>query len=419
MQAAAPGIAAGIFKTRNFLFFVAVLVMHWTLPRPAPGDVVFVIALLPSLLINPSVTRQALVFVALILVWTFSVFISSIDVLNDPEVQFQLLAHTFVATLGVTACLVSLSWGERNFYTFMKVYLVACCITATLGVVGFIGQMDLFLWDGRARGLFDEPIAFGAFLQPGVFASLYMLSYRRGLIFPLIALVLCIAGVLLSFSRADIFSLAVVGPVYYVVLNRDRPKRAVAILVIGAFAVVVLTGIALVSFPGFEQKLLSRATLAEPYDVGQTGRYTRYLLSIPMILDNPLGLGMLQIDKYFPEPIHNVFLSSFLNYGWVAGVVWILLTALSFKIAIDNERATKSPVTVWLSFSVLAQLPCGLLQQVEHWRHLWLLLGLLWGLNAKNFAPIPRAPRHAYDAPPLMPLHLVCRAKPGRSYGAL
>lgn len=111
MQAAAPGIAAGIFKTRNFLFFVAILLMHWTLPRPAPGDVVFVIALLPSLLINPSVTRQALVFVALILVWTFSVFISSIDVLNDPAVQFQLLAHTFVATLGVTACLVSLSWG--------------------------------------------------------------------------------------------------------------------------------------------------------------------------------------------------------------------------------------------------------------------------------------------------------------------
>ena len=402
MQAAAPGIAAGIFKTRNFLFFVAVLVMHWTLPRPAPGDVVFVIALLPSLLINPSVTRQALVFVALILVWTFSVFVSSIDVLTDPAVQFQLLAHTFVATLGVTACLVALSWDERNFYTFMKVYLAACCIVGALGLVGFIGQVDLLLYDGRAKGLFDEPIAFGAFLLPGVFASLYMLSYRRGLIFPLITLVLCIAGVLLSFSRADIVSLVIVGPLYYVVLNRDRPKRAIAILVIGAFAVVVLTAVAVLAFPGFEEKLLSRATLAEPYDVGRGGRYDRYLRSIPMILDNPLGLGMLQIDKYFPEPIHNVFLSSFLNYGWVAGVVWILLTVLSFKIAIANERATKSPVAVWLSFSVLAQLPCGMLQQVEHWRHLWLLLGLLWGLNVKNFAPARPAPRRAWDAPQLM-----------------
>jgi len=399
MQSAAPGIMDRIFKTRNLLFFVAVLLMHWTLPRPAPGDVVFMIAFLPSLLVNPSVNRQALVFVALILVWTFSVFISSIHVLDDPAVRFQLLAHTFVVMLGITACLVALSWGEENFHTFMKVYLAACCIAATLGVVGFIGQVPLFLWDGRAKGLFDEPIAFGGFLLPGVFGSLYMLSYRRGLIFPIITLVLCIAGVLLSFSRADVFALAIVGPLYFVVLNRDRPKRAVAILLIGGFAVVVLTGIALMSFPGFEQKLLSRATLAEPYDVGREGRYGRYLLSVPMILDNPLGLGMLQIDKYFPEPIHNVFISSFLNYGWVAGVVWILLTVLSFKVAIANERATRSPVAVWLSFSVLAQLPCGMLQQVEHWRHLWLLLGLLWGFNARNFAPAPDAPRRVSPMP--------------------
>lgn len=401
MQAATPVITARIFSTRNFLFFVAVLLMHWTLPRPAPADVLFIIAFLPSLLVNPSVNRQALIFVALILVWTFSVFISSIYVLDDPAVRFQLLAHTFVATLGVTACLVALSWRERDFHTFMKVYLVACCIAATLGIVGFIGQVDLFLWDGRAKALFDEPIAFGGFLLPGVFAALYMLSYRRGLIFPLMALVLCIAGVLLSFSRADIFSLTVVGSLYFVVLNRDRPKRAVALLVIGALAVVVLTGIALLCFPGFEQKLLSRATLAEPYDVGREGRYARYFLSIPLILDNPLGLGMLQFDKLFPEPIHNVFISSFVNYGWVAGVVWILLTVLSFKVGIGNERATKSPVAVWLSFSVLAQLPCGMLQQVEHWRHLWLLLGLLWGFNAKNFATVPQ-PRRLWETQPVM-----------------
>ena len=60
-------------------------------------------------------------------------------------------------------------------------------------------------------------------------------------------------------------------------------------------------------------------------------RYSRYLLSIPMILENPFGLGMLEIDKYFPEPVHNIFISSFVNYGWLAGVAWILLTLLSFK----------------------------------------------------------------------------------------
>jgi hypothetical protein len=26
-----------------------------------------------------------------------------------------------------------------------------------------------------------------------------------------------------------------------------------------------------------------------------------------------------------------------------------------------------------------------ILQQVEHWRHLWMFLGLLWGFNIRNF----------------------------------
>ena len=130
MQAVAPGITAGLFKFRNFLFFVAVLLMHWTLPRPAPGDLVFVAAFLPSLLINPKVNRQALIFVALVLVWTMSVFVSSLPVINETDVQFQLLAHTFVVALAFTACLAALSWGERDFHTFVKVYLVACCISA-------------------------------------------------------------------------------------------------------------------------------------------------------------------------------------------------------------------------------------------------------------------------------------------------
>jgi hypothetical protein len=414
MQSMAPGASSGIFKTRNFLFFVAVLLMHWTLPRPAPGDLVFLAALLPSILINPRVNMRAIVFLLLILAWAFSIVFSSIDFLDDPAVRFQLFAHGFVITLAITSCLVALSWGERDFHTFMKVYLIACCISATLGIVGFAGHIPLFLWDDRAKGLFDEPIAFGGFLLPGVFAAMYMLSYRRGLAFPAVALVLCIAGVVLSFSRADIVALIVFAPLYFLVLNRHQLSRAIAVLLIGAFLVVVLTGIAFVSFEGFQDKLMSRLTVAEPYDLGRMGRYNRYVLAIPLILDHPFGLGMLQIDKIFPEPIHNVFISSFVNYGWLAGMAWLLLILLSVKIAAQNQRATGSPVAVWLSFSLAAQLPCALLQQVEHWRHLWMLMGLLWGFKIANFVrqPLPMhqgphtPPQQVWVAPPPMqPAH--------------
>lgn len=408
MQSTVPAISSGIFKTRNFLFFVAVLLMHWTLPRPAPGDLVFLTVLLPSILVNPRLNTRAMAFLLLILVWALSIAFSSIDFLDDAAVRFQLLAHGFVMTLAITSCLVALSWEERDFHTFMKVYLVACCISATLGIIGFVGRVPLFIWDGRAKGLFDEPIAFGGFLLPGVFAAMYMLSYRRGLLFSALALTLCIGGVLLSFSRADIVSLIVFAPLYYLVLNRHQLARAIAILLIGAFIVAVLTGVAIVCFTSFQEKLISRLTLAEPYDLGRMGRYSRYLMAIPLILDHPFGLGMLQIDKIFPEPIHNVFISSFVNYGWLAGVAWLLLTLLSVRIAAQNQYGTKSPTAVWLSFSLAAQLPCALLQQVEHWRHMWMLMGLLWGLNIMNFVRRPLPAHQGWHAPSQQ----VCTVRP-------
>jgi positive regulator of sigma E activity len=207
-------------------------------------------------------------------------------------------------------------------------------------------------------------------------------------------------GVLLSFSRADVVALMVFAPLYFLVLNRHQLARAIAVLLIGAFIIIVLTAIAFVSFHGFQEKLMSRLTLAEPYDLGRMGRYARYVLAIPLILEHPFGLGMLQIDKIFPEPIHNIFISSFVNYGWLAGVAWLMLTILSVKVTFRNYAATKSPVAVWLGFSLGAQLPCALLQQVEHWRHLWMFFGLVWGFNIANFVRRPAPARQAWQAPP-------------------
>jgi hypothetical protein len=396
------GLASRVFRLRNLLLFLGVLLMHWTLLRPTPSDAVFMLVLVLSLLCNPRISARALVFFVLVFVWAMCVYFSSIDFLGDRDVQFQLLAHTFVTLLGFTGCLIGLTWDARHFDTLIKVWMVSASIAASLGIFGFATGFEMFLWDGRARGLFDEPIAFGAFLLPGIYGSMYYLSLGRSRVLPGIVLVLCTTGAFLSFSRAAVFALVVFTPIYFIILNRRQLGRAIAYLMIGVFVASVAFGAAMMASESFEQKILTRATLGEKYDTEKGGRYDRYERSIPMILDHPTGLGMLQIDKYFPEPIHNIFLSSFLNYGWLAGVSWLLLTFLSFRIAFDNQRMTHSPFAMWVSFSLLAQLPCALLQQVEHWRHFWLLLGLLWGFSARNFVAERRAPPPA-PTPPYAP----------------
>ncbi len=391
MQSPASGIAVALFKTRNFLFFVCVLTMHLIILRPTPADGGFMVALFLSVILNPTINVRVLVFFMLTVTWTVCVFLSSLHLTNNPDVQFLLFSHVFVWFLALAACLTAITWHEDDFLFFMKMYIAACCCAAFLGMIGFIGGVELFAWDGRAKALFPEPNVLGAFLLPGVLGSIYLLKRGQGWVLPFATLGICAVGVLLSFSRVAIFSMTVVSPIYFVVLSRGHRSKAIAQVLIAAAVVAALLTIAVMSFSSFETKVFDRSTVAKEYDVGPKGRYTRYLLSIPIILDNPGGIGLLEVEKYFPEPIHNLFIGSFLDYGWVAGVLMILLTGLGFKVAFENERATHSPISMWIGFCLLSQIPCAMLQQVEHWRHLWMFLGLLWGFNIRNFPAV--APR--------------------------
>jgi hypothetical protein len=140
----------------------------------------------------------------------------------------------------------------------------------------------------------------------------------------------------------------------------------------------------------FAEMLTGRFKIAEEYDLGYFGRYNRYLLSVPLILDHPLGLGLFEIDKIFPEPIHNIWISSFLNYGWLAGFAWTLLMALSVQQAWYNWKRSGDELFLLVLFCWLSVISCAMLHQAERWRFLWLFTGMLWGLNYRNFIPASR-----------------------------
>ncbi len=184
-----------------------------------------------------------------------------------------------------------------------------------------------------------------------------------------------------------------------------------------AAVAVVLASIGLLTVDGFADKLADRLTLAKDYDSGHGGRYNRYLLAWPMILENPLGIGILEIYRYFPEPIHNIVLSSFLNYGWIGGCAWLLLMVLSVRLAIRNWQQSHDPLAVLSALCALSVVLCALLHQGEHWRHLWLFLGLFWGFVPQHFAAATPAPEVAepartptpQPAAPRMPIYRLSR----------
>jgi O-antigen ligase len=378
------------FATRNLVFLLAVLAMNYTLMRPSPVDLLFIGSFLITLFhiilfANQDVRRRAITLTLLVGAWAVSYIVASLPHLSEPFVLFELIAKTFAISIAVVGAFVSMSWNGRHFETFMKVYIVSCVVASILGTIGFVTQMELLTWDGRAKGLIDDPNMYGSFLLPAaMFCAYFLFRPRNGKLLYLGALAIVLLGIILSFSRIAQVAVVLCLVAYVVFRNRRRPDRLL-LMAAGLLGVGLLAGAAVaLAPPEFSAKFLDRLTFAKSYDLGEEGRYGRYLLVLPMILQNPIGVGVLQLEKVFPEPIHNIWLSSFVNYGWLAGFAWISLVVSSVIVCIRNYRATGNDLALILMLSLVAILMCATLHEGEHWRHMWLMYGIVWGFNAHN-----------------------------------
>lgn len=368
-------------RLTNWVYLFAVLAINFTLTRPSPVDILFVTTIALTFCAAQVVTKNILILSALLLAWLGSLYVSSMSLTDNPEVTYYMVKITFAVSIAFCSALVAAHWDSHDIRTFLQFYIAATCIASCLGTVGFLLGIEELTWDGRAKALLDDPNMYGAFLIPGVFASMYMLSLRERPLLYLGTLFVVSFGIVLSFSRAAIVSCVIWGALYYLVLNRNNLMRAVFYAAATCAVIAVTVGLAAIIDPEVGAKIADRTTIAKDYDLGHGGRYSRYALSVPFILANPLGMGLLEIDRYFDEPIHNIWISSFLNYGWLAGFAFTCLILFTVAISWFNYRETRNPLCLTLFFCWASLTSCAFLHEAERWRHLWLFTGLVWGVS--------------------------------------
>lgn len=381
---------------RSYLFYLGVIAMNFTLMRPSPVDIIFLLALGLCLFINQPLRKNFAIVLPILALWMFAYFNASIPYASDTNVRFELLAKTFVVTLAILSAYVASSWKKKNFVNFFKVYMTSTTIASCIGIVAFaIGHPDL-TWDGRARAFIDDPNMYGSFLIPGVISAVFLMSERKISWFLGTACALIISvGVMVAFSRIASVAMMFVVLCYLGFLNRHRLSVFVPQLIIVALVALMALILALSLSEEFSAKFLERLTFAKAYDLGREGRLGRYLLVLPMILEDARGVGVLQLEYIFPEPIHNIFLSAFVNYGWLGGFSWLVLFIGSFVASIRAYRLTRSNVPIALMLSVLGIVMCAALHEAEHWRHMWLFLGLSWGFSTTSFGSCVTTPERA------------------------
>lgn len=292
----------------------------------------------------------------------------------------------------------------------VRAYLIAGVLSAGFSVAALFIPFPFhsqLIGDGqRARGLFKDPNVYGPFLIPIALILAEeifhprLLRLRRSL--KVACLLVLAAGVLFSYSRAAWLNL-VLGLIVLigVVVLRRPDRKAISLVMVVLTGALVLAGTIVVTGKlGFLQE---RAKL-QGYD---SQRFAAQGRGVSYGLEHIFGIGPGQFEVLSPVASHSLFIRSFAEQGPLGLLVMILIVASTLLFALVN--VVRGRDTYGISAAALLAAWCGLIANsffvdTMHWRHLWLVVGLIWAGAMRERNPgrwwrSPAAGVHAHGFP--------------------
>lgn len=318
----------------------------------------------------------------------------------------------YLAIASVTIAAFVAKAPRQHLQLIFSAYMVAAVVAALTAIIGYFhlvpGAFELFTeWGTRARGTFKDPNVLGAFLAPAVVYAFHLALTRtlpKALFFSIL-LPLLIFAILITFSRGAMInmmiSLLVYGYLSLVTARTDRERvKLIAVGMVGAALVSVVLAVSMQS-PRIQGLVNERSSLTQQYDVGPEGRFGGQVRAAEVIITHPLGLGGLEFGRVFNKgaDIHQVYLSMFVNAGWLGGVLYLVAVGATFMLGFRRaiqRRADGTDAIVLAVFSAsVGMIGEGLIVDTDHWRHFYLFSGLIWGLAGASGRPLFR--RRASD----------------------
>jgi hypothetical protein len=306
----------------------------------------------------------------------------------------------------VTTVFFAMAFSEHTaerFTALRRGLIVGALIATAAGLVGYFGiaGRDAFTLYSRLSGTFKDPNVYGAFvILPALLALQSVVAdpprkaLRNGAVFG----VLCI-GVLLAFSRAAWGLLVATAALMLVLMVLTSPTRAgrrrIVTTTLVAFAAVAAVIAVLLSIDQVQDLFRERASFEQSYDEGRFGRFGRHILGARLALEVPFGIGPLQFSKYFPEDVHNSYLNAFMSGGWLAGVCYPALifstVAIGARYLFVRTPWQRGYLAVYVTF--VGTVGESFIIDTDHWRHYFMLIGLVWGMSVatRDFVARQRA----------------------------
>jgi hypothetical protein len=384
--------------------------------EPSPYELMSFATLVLFLIGGLSMPTALLPFAVLLILINVGYNISAASVIDSPGVAAWLVTSWYLALTAIFFAAMLADNTQRRLDALMRGCVIGGVVASLAAVIGYsrvISSLnDVLLLYDRSRGTFKDPNVLGAFLILPTLICLHRViagNFRRALGGTLL-LVLMVPALLLSFSRAAwgqvVYTSAIVLALTFLTSRSPQQRLRIVLLSITGVAIMSMFVAALLSIDAIAELFKQRASLHQDYDIGGLGRFARHILGALMALDRPLGIGPLQFDKYFPEDPHNTFLNAFMAGGWLAGVCYptLVVSTLGFGLRTVFIRTPWQQITIVVYAAYIGTATESYIIDTDHWRHAFLVLGVLWGLIAATRAYAARETAlAAADRPALAP----------------
>lgn len=384
-----------------------VLLSGFVIREPAPYELYMAGLMAALMLFGLTISRTITPLLVLLVLFNIGGMVSMTQMAKLENTPLYLAVSLFLALTSVFFAAVMES-HPRLYRPIFLSWTVAGVTTATLGILGYFHAFpgaEIFTRYDRASGAFEDPNVFGPFLTLPAIYLLYRLISGRIVMMPFYAvpLLLLLGGIFFSFSRGawGLFALSAALLLLCMFIGNRNGLFRLRVLLMGflAISLIIVALLVVLQIPSIAETFSSRAQLAQDYDSARLGRFARYVLGFQMAMENPLGIGPLVFGKIFTEDTHNIWLKALLDYGWLgfASYLTLIVWTIGATLRILFRDRPWQPYLLCAFVVFMAHVALGSIIDTDHWRHFYMLLGLIWGAIALEW-------RHQYALRRSMPI---------------
>lgn len=406
-----PGVTAEAVNAKTVALIASgavalgVALSGFVIREPAPYELYMAALITVWALLGLRISRGVVPLLILLVTFNIGGALAMTQMADISGTPLYLMVSLFLGLTSVFYAAV-LERDPSLFKLIFVIWTLAAAVTSALGILGYFNLVpgaSLFTLYGRASGAFQDPNVFGPYLVPPALFLLHATLTGRISRLPFVALPLLVilGGLFLSFSRGawGLFAATaiVLTAALFIQTQSGRVRLRIVVMSLLGLLMMAILLIIILQLPGVAELFTTRAQLVQDYDGARLGRFARYAIGFSLALEKPLGIGPLVFGQLYSEDTHNIWLKALMDYGWLGFVSWLTLMlwtiAAGFRILFRDRPWQPFLLCAYIAF--LGHLALGSVIDIDHWRHFYLLLGIVWGAIALEYRLRITARRHS------------------------